>query len=796
MEETGQSEYGVGDIKVLKGLEGVRLRPAMYIGSTGVEGLQHLVYELVDNSVDEALAGYCKKIDVTLHHDGSCTVIDDGRGIPTNPFPGDRKGRTAAEIVLTELHAGGKFNSKAYSISGGLHGVGVSVVNALAEWLDIEIKREGKVWQQRFMRGIPASSLELVGETSRTGTKITFKPDSEIFESLEFSFDILSQRLRELAFLNSGLVINLDDEISDKKLQFQYEGGIVSFVEHLNRNKTTLLARPLYVSGEKDGTIVEIALQYNDSYAEVIQTFANNINTREGGSHLSGFKAAITRTANTYAASSGIIKDGKGTLTGDDVREGLTAVVSVKLPNPQFEGQTKMKLGNTNVKGIVESIVGDALGTYFEEHPADAKKIIEKALQAFRAREAARKARELTRRKGALEDTGLPGKLADCAERDPAASELFIVEGDSAGGSAKQGRDRRSQAILPLKGKILNVEKARFDKMLSSEEIRILITALGTGIGSEDFDVAKIRYHKVILMTDADVDGAHIRTLLLTFFYRQMPQVIEKGYLYIAQPPLYRVKKGKTEKYIQNDGELQEMLLELAAAELSFELGGKPVGGKALVPHLKKLSSFEKLVEWHSRRRKDSAVLKYLLAVENLEGVLKDESAFKELLYRMKESIDELECGDVEFDMEHLCYSAPIVRKNKEFRLNMDFVRSPEFKELTSYYQIVKELGKSPYVVGHQDKAHSFTSSEDLMEFVMKAAKKGMTIQRYKGLGEMNPTQLWETTMDAERRVLMQVTVDDIVVADEIFTILMGDQVEPRKAFITTHALEARNVDI
>jgi DNA gyrase subunit B len=796
MEETTQSAYDVGDIKVLKGLEGVRLRPAMYIGSTGVEGLQHLVYELVDNSVDEALAGYCKKIDVTLHHDGSCTVVDDGRGIPTNPFPGDRKGRTAAEIVLTELHAGGKFNSKAYSISGGLHGVGVSVVNALAEWLDIEIKREGKVWQQRFMRGIPASKLELVGETARTGTKITFKPDSEIFESLEFSFDILSQRLRELAFLNSGLVINLDDEISDKKLQFQYEGGIVSFVEHLNRNKITLLAKPLYVSGEKDGTMVEIALQYNDSYTEVIMTFANNINTREGGSHLSGFKAAITRTANTYAGSSGIFKDGKGTLSGDDVREGLTAVVSVKLPNPQFEGQTKMKLGNTNVKGIVESIVGDALSTYFEENPADAKKIIEKALQAFRAREAARKARELTRRKGALEDTGLPGKLADCAERDPAGSELFIVEGDSAGGSAKQGRDRRSQAILPLKGKILNVEKARFDKMLSSDEIRILITALGTGIGSEDFDVAKIRYHKVILMTDADVDGAHIRTLLLTFFYRQMPQVIEKGYLYIAQPPLYRVKKGKTEKYIQNDNELQEMLLELAAAELSVELGGKTVEGKALVPHLKRLSSFEKLVEWHSRRRKDAAVLKYLLAVENLEGVLKDESAFKKILLDMQGGIDELQYGDVEFDMEHLCYSARIVRNNKEFTLNMDFVRSPEYKELTSFHSIVKALGKPPYVVTHQGKAHDFTSSGELMEFVMKTAKKGMTIQRYKGLGEMNPTQLWETTMDAERRVLMQVTVDDIVSADQIFTILMGDQVAPRKEFITTHALEARNVDI
>ncbi|MGE5893240.1 MAG: DNA topoisomerase (ATP-hydrolyzing) subunit B, partial [bacterium] len=596
---SAESEYGADDIKILKGLEGVRTRPAMYIGSTGVEGLHHLVYEVVDNSVDEALAGFCDKIEVTIHLDGSVTVIDNGRGIPTHVHPQDPKGRTAAEIVMTELHAGGKFDSKAYKISGGLHGVGVSVVNALSEWLELEIRRDGEVYHQSYERGVPKVPLTVIGKTKKRGTKVTFKPDPLVFESMEFSFELLSQRLRELAFLNSGLTITIADEKTDKKQEFHFAGGIKTFVEDLNKNKVPIHKHPVYIAGEKDDIAVEIALQYNDGYSETIYTFANNINTREGGTHLSGFKSALTRTANSYASSSGILKNGKGIISGDDIREGLTAVISVKLPKPQFEGQTKMKLGNTDVKGIVESIVNDELGKYFEENPPTARKIVEKAIQASRAREAARKARELTRRKGALEDTGLPGKLADCSEKDAAQSELFIVEGDSAGGSAKQGRDRRFQAILPLRGKILNVEKARFDKMLSSEELRILITALGTGIGAGDFDISKIRYHKIVLMTDADVDGAHIRTLLLTFFYRQMPEVIERGHLYIAQPPLFKVKKGKMERYIQNEVQLQDMLFDIAAEEIQIKTKDKEIKGKALIPHLRKLTAFEKLISWY-----------------------------------------------------------------------------------------------------------------------------------------------------------------------------------------------------
>ncbi|HDK16598.1 MAG TPA: DNA gyrase subunit B, partial [Nitrospirae bacterium] len=564
-EEIAGETYGAEDIKVLKGLDAVRKRPAMYIGNTSFEGLHHLVYEVADNSVDEALAGFCDRIDITVHTEDSITVIDNGRGIPTGLHPGDKKRRTAAEIALTELHAGGKFESKAYKISGGLHGVGVSVVNALSEWLDLEIKQDGAVWEQHFERGVPTGPLTRVGKTRNRGTKITFKPDAQIFESIEFNYDTLANRFRELAFLNKGLSIKITDERTNQEQTFLYEGGIVSFIEYLNGNKTTLHPQPIYITKEKDGILVEVALQYNDGYSETIHAFANNINTKEGGSHLVGFKSALTRTANSYATSYGLIKTAKEALSGDDIREGLAAVISVKLPNPQFEGQTKTKLGNSEVKGIVESVVNDVLGVYFEQNPAISKKIIEKATQASRARDAARKARELTRRKGALEDTGLPGKLADCAEKDPEKSELFIVEGDSAGGSAKQGRDRQNQAILPLKGKILNVEKARFDKMLSSEEIRILITALGTGIGADDFDISRTRYHRIIIMTDADVDGAHIRTLLLTFFFRQMNQIIENGYLYIAQPPLFKVKKGKSVRYIQNESQLENMLFELAA---------------------------------------------------------------------------------------------------------------------------------------------------------------------------------------------------------------------------------------
>ncbi len=794
--ETLEENYEAEDIKILKGLEGVRLRPAMYIGTTGVDGLHHLVYEVVDNSVDESLAGFCKSIDITLHHDGTCTVTDDGRGIPTHVHPGDSKGRTAAEIVLTELHAGGKFGSKAYKISGGLHGVGVSVVNALSEQLEVEIKREGKVFQQSFNLGKPLSPLKVVGDTKRTGTKITFKPDSGTFETTEFSYDVLSQRLRELAFLNRGLKISIHDEGTGKKQSFHYEGGIISFVEHLNRNKNPVHKDPLYISKEKDGVTVEIALQYNDGFAENIYTFANNINTREGGTHLSGFKAALTRTANHYSSSTGLIKDAKSSLSGDDIREGLTAVVSVKLPNPQFEGQTKMKLGNTEVKGVVESNVNEYLSVYFEENPSIAKKIIEKAVQALRAREAARKARELTRRKGALEDTGLPGKLADCSEKDPAQSELFIVEGDSAGGSAKQGRDRRFQAILPLRGKILNVEKSRFDKMLSSEEIRILITAMGTGIGSDDFDITKIRYHKIIIMTDADVDGAHIRTLLLTFFYRQMPEIIEKGYLYIAQPPLYKIKKGKTEKYIQNDSELQTMLLEIASAEIELIFKGHVVKGKNLIPYLKRLIRFERLLEWHLKRRRDTDILKFLLSAKVPDNLFVDENSLKKLLDDLSEKFRNIKIGSIDFDEEHHSYSAMVRREGKKVEISSEFIKSPEFKELMRNYSIIEEMGDPPYKVIHQGIESELANTFEVLDFVMKMSKKGMNIQRYKGLGEMNPYQLWETTMEPGIRTVLQVSIDDVVKSDEIFTILMGDKVEPRKEFITKHALEARNIDI
>jgi DNA gyrase subunit B len=795
--EAQTEEYGAEAIKILKGLSAVRVRPAMYIGSTGIDGLHHLVYEVVDNSVDEALAGFCSNIEVILHHDGSCTVIDNGRGIPTGPHPGDPEGRSAAEIALTELHAGGKFESKAYKISGGLHGVGVSVVNALSEWLEVEIKQNGTVYQQRYERGKPADPLTAVGKTKGRGTKVTFKPDSKIFETTEFHYDILAQRLRELAFLNKGLQISITDEISAQQKTFFYKGGIISFVEHLNKNKTPLHPKPVYIEGERDEIVVEIAVQYNDGYAENIYTFANNINTREGGSHLVGFKSALTRTANSYALSSGIIKEGKESISGEDIREGLTAVISVKLPNPQFEGQTKMKLGNSEIKGMVESIVHDALSRYFEEHPPVAKKIIEKAIQAARAREAARKARELTRRKGALEDTGLPGKLADCSEKDPARSELFIVEGDSAGGSAKQGRDRRFQAILPLRGKILNVEKARFDKMLTSDEIRTLITALGTGIGQGDFDASKSRYHRIIVMTDADVDGAHIRTLLLTFFYRQMSDIIEKGYLYIAQPPLFRIKKGKTEKYIQNESGLMEMLFDLAAEDVKIEVHSEAIGGKKLVPVLKKIAAREKLLGWFERKRNIPEVINLLLERNIGKDDFKSQKAASSILKNIKENIPNIKHDDVVYNEEYGSYKVNIRRHNYKMELSMSVFLSPEFKELSQMHKEIEEiLGKPPYKLQTKEMIKEIPTLKEMLFVITDTSKKGLSIQRYKGLGEMNPQQLWETTMDPEKRTLLQVTVEDSVKADEIFTVLMGDQVEPRKEFIVKHALEAKNIDI
>jgi DNA gyrase subunit B len=645
-----KSGYDADSIKILKGLSAVRKRPAMYIGSTSVDGLHHLVYEVVDNSVDEALAGFCTKIDVTLHTDGSCTVKDDGRGIPTGPHKGDPKGRSAAEIVLTELHAGGKFESSAYKVSGGLHGVGVSVVNALSEWMEVEIRQEGKVFEQQFDRGVPRAPIKAAGKAKRTGTKITFKADADIFETTEMSFEVLSQRLRELAFLNSGLTINIHDESSDKKQAFLYRGGIVSFVEHLNKSKNALHPKPIFITGEKDEISVELAVQYNDSYSENIFTFANNINTREGGSHLVGLKSALTRTVNSYASG---MKNIKESLSGDDIREGLTAVISVKIPDPQFEGQTKMKLGNSEVKWIVEGIVNETLGRFLEENPGVARKIVDKAAQAARAREAARKARELTRRKGPLEDTGLPGKLADCADKDPARSELFIVEGDSAGGSAKQGRDRHTQAILPLRGKILNVEKARFDKMLTSEEIRTLIQAIGTSIGREDFDIDKARYHKIIVMTDADVDGAHIRTLLLTFFYRQMPEIIDKGFLYIAQPPLYKVKRGKTEKYVQNDAELMAMLFEMAADDISLPIRRKWVTGKGLIKHLETLSKYVRQLEWFIHRQKDAEFLRLAMSSGVNRATLDRKKDLSDFVKKATKKIEGLKAGELKEDEEH-----------------------------------------------------------------------------------------------------------------------------------------------
>ncbi len=795
LQSLNEETYGAGDIKVLKGLEAVRRRPAMYIGNTSFEGLHHLVYEVADNSVDEALAGFCDKIEITIHTEESITVVDNGRGIPTGSHPGDPKGRSAAEIAMTELHAGGKFESKAYKISGGLHGVGVSVVNALSEWLDLAIKQNGEVWEQHYKKGIPTGPLVRVGRTKSRGTKITFKPDAGIFESVEFNYDTLSHRFRELAFLNRGLRIKITDERTNEEQTFLYDGGIISFVEHLNKNKNPLHPKPIYVTKEKDGITVELAIQYHDGYSETLYSFANNINTKEGGTHLIGFKSALTRTANSYAISAGIIKTPKEALTGDDIREGLAAVISVKLPDPQFEGQTKTKLGNSEMKGIVESLVNDTLGSYFEQNPSVARKIIEKAIQASRAREAARKARELTRRKGALEDTGLPGKLADCAEKNPNLSELFIVEGDSAGGSAKQGRDRHNQAILPLKGKILNVEKARFDKMLSSEEIKIMITALGTGIGTEDFNIAKSRYHKIIIMTDADVDGAHIRTLLLTFFFRQMTQIIENGYLYIAQPPLFKVKKGKKERYIQNESKLEDMLFELAADEIEIQNNGNILAGKDIIPYIRNLSKFEKLIEWFARRKNDTAVIKSLLHFDFNRDILKNERDIHALVKKLKIEFPDLS-AELEEDEEHQSFRVELKRDGQKLIIDDEFLTSPDFRELKNIFSALRGLGHPPYRVKNNNEIQDFGSSRELFDHILAIAKKGMSIQRYKGLGEMNPQQLWETTMNPQKRTLLQVSIEDSVKAEQIFSTLMGDNVEPRKDFIAQHALEVRNLDI
>ena len=795
-------QYDATKIRVLEGLEAVRVRPAMYIGSTGTEGLHHLVYEVVDNSVDEAMAGFCEKIEVIVHIDNSVTVIDDGRGIPTELHP--TQNRSAAEVVLTVLHSGGKFDQDTYKVSGGLHGVGISVVNALSEWLELEIKREGEVYQQRYERGKPGSPLQAVGKTKKRGTKITFKPDSEIFEVMEFSFDILSHRLREVAFLNKGLDISLLDERTGKQLSFIYKGGILQFVEYLNENKSPL-HKPIALSAEKNGVILDIALQYNDAFTENIFSYANNINTKEGGTHLIGFKASLTRTLNNYAGAHNLLKG--ETLQGEDVREGLTAVVSVKLPNPQFEGQTKTKLGNSEIKGLVETLLNERLAEFFEENPATARKIVEKSLNASRAREAARKAKDLIRRKNAMDGGSLPGKLADCSEKDPALSEIFLVEGDSAGGSAKQGRNRRFQAILPLRGKILNVEKARFDKVLSSEEIRILIMALGTGVGEEDFDINKARYHRIIIMTDADVDGAHIRTLLLTFFYRQMEDLIQRGYVYIAQPPLFKVKRGKVERYIKDEPSLKEFLIEFAAedTEVLGQNGSRVITGESLKRLLPKLIAFEDRLEHFCRKRIDRDVVSALTFEEIDRETLKDRGRLEELTTTIQDYVNRVSPGtnlqgQVEGDEEHKAYRLRLDSRRGgvpfSLKVELDLIVSPEFRELRSLCPARNGLGRPPYQIREGEKVTTLNSPGALLAHILEVGKKGMTIQRYKGLGEMNPEQLWETTMNPEKRTLLQVTLEDSVLADNIFTVLMGDQVEPRRAFIEKHAMEVKNLDV
>ena len=810
-------DYSADKIKVLEGLEAVRKRPAMYIGSTGPSGLHHLVYEIVDNSIDEALAGFCDQVNVTIHIDGSVTVIDNGRGIPVDRHA---SGKSAAEVVLTVLHAGGKFDNESYKVSGGLHGVCVSIVNALSETLDLEIWRNGQVYQQTYERGHATKELEVTGTTKRRGTKVTFKPDPEIFETTVFSFDTLAQRLRELAFLNGGIVITLDDERDGKSHKFHYEGGIVSFVTHLNKNKAAVNEKPIYMRGEKDGIDAEMALQWNDGYTETIYTFANNINTHEGGTHLSGFKAALTRSINSYATKNNLAKDLKESVSGEDIREGLTAVVSVKIPHPQFEGQTKTKLGNTEVKGIVEAILNDKLGAHLEENPTVARRIVGKAIDAARAREAARKARDLVRRKGALDGGSLPGKLADCQERDPALSELYIVEGESAGGSAKQGRDRRFQAILPLKGKILNVEKARFDKMLGSDEIRTMIAALGCGIGVEDFDVEKLRYHRIIIMTDADVDGSHIRTLLLTFFYRQLPKIIENGYVYIAQPPLFRVKRGKSETYIKDERDLDAYLIKRAAEARVVRIPstGAEISGADLEKLLHKTIAHQKFLHTVERRGHPREIVEALVAA----GADREYFADKDKLESLAQTLTTPQRSvNVQRDEEHNRYLLQLEDRSngypRQHTIGVDFVTAAEYRTLVANHRdipsfdgdiIVSATAETPAEPADGESAEApkparekiadvhLRSLDELVEYFLAAGKKGVAINRYKGLGEMNPEQLWATTMDPEVRTLLQVRAEDHTEADLMFTTLMGDQVEPRRKFIEDNALDVKNLDV
>ena len=823
---TETKAYTAEKIQVLEGLTAVRKRPAMYIGSTGERGLHHLVYEVVDNGIDEAMAGYCTIVDVAVHLDNSVTVIDDGRGIPVDMHPKLKK--PALEVVMTILHAGGKFDSKSYKISGGLHGVGVSVVNALSEWLEAEVYRDGTVYFQRYERGVPAQPMEIIGKTKKTGTKITFKPDKEIFDSVEYRSELLTNRLRELAFLNRGLQIKYNDERSeDEPIIFQYNDGIKEFIEHLNRNKTTF-HKPFYCERERNGITVELAFQYNDGYAETIFSYANNINTIEGGTHLVGFKSALTRCVNDYARKNSPgknAKNGKVSMTGEDVREGIAAVISVKLPDPQFEGQTKTKLGNGEIKGITESIVNEALNEFFEERPTEARKIVDKALNSALAREAARKARDLTRRKGVLDSSSLPGKLADCSEKDPALCEIYIVEGESAGGSAKQGRDRRFQAILPIKGKIINVEKARLEKVLNNVEVRTLITAIGAGVGKDEFKAEKARYHKIIIMTDADVDGSHIRTLLLTFFYRQMEELIKRGYIYIAQPPLFKIKRGKTERYIRSDREMEEFLVEEGVKGLTISRNGKEgafsaAGLKEVVEALREFEIFANAMvrkgitfrEYIDARNAESGRFpRYMINAEGERDFLYSEKDYAKYMERVEAEKQ----GELHFDEENGDNGMDSSKEKKDLRM-VEFAESREieavFKKLQRYgitpencFEPEDRLSVEPvngdkrspeFVMRKNGDERPVYSAMEILSVIKETARSGITIQRYKGLGEMNPTQLWETTMDPEKRTILQVKLEDVLAAEETFSDLMGERVEPRREFIETHALEVKNLDI
>jgi len=846
----GNGNYTADDIKVLEGMEAVRLRPAMYIGSNGEMGLHHLVYEVVDNSVDEALAGYATQIDVTIHIDNSITVVDDGRGIPVDDMVIDGEKVPAAQVVLTKLHAGGKFDSSNYKVSGGLHGVGVSCVNALSHQFDLEIWRDGHVWEQGYSKGDPQTKLKKTGTTKKRGTKIHFLPDKEIFTATEYNFDTLAQRLRELAFLNKGLQITLTDErLTDpktgeaKKLEFKYSGGIAEFIKHLNRGKSVLHDKPIYMEAERDGVAMEIALQYNDGYSETVFSFANNINTVDGGTHLSGFRTALTRTINYAGQQLGLFKDVKENLTGDDVREGLVAVVSVKLPQPQFEGQTKGKL-NSDIAGIVQAFLNERLGAFFEQNPPVARKIINKAIEAARAREAARKARDLTRRKGALDGGGLPGKLADCSERDPNRCELFLVEGESAGGTAKQGRDRRFQAILPLKGKILNVEKARYDKMLGHEEIRAMITALGAGIGKDDFDPSKLRYAKVILMTDADVDGSHIRTLLLTFFFRHMNELIKRGNVYIAQPPLYGIKKGKTQQYIKDDREFVRVMVRRAAEGMTVRYGegAAKLEGAALAKFMTTLNEYLVFFDKVDKRIRNERIAEWLprLGISqrtDFEGDKKNPpKKIERLVKEINKLAKEAQLKQVEsyFDEEHNVWGVKFTdSQGAERQINWALASTPEYRQMTAKFKQIESYMEPPFVVevagkGTEDVSADLSDAEredlekaakksskttirrtkieaerveknsarELFDYVLAEGKKEYSVQRYKGLGEMSSEQLWQTTMDPERRTLLSVRAEDIEACEVIFTTLMGEDVESRRKFIEENALDVKNLDI